>query len=214
MTEAKLKPGAELAFIHAGKATFTVRSLKTGARYTYRVTRGKERENQPAVYFVKLLTGPDNNTQYTYMGMLRGGQFKLTKASRYTAGALPVVGFSWVYERLTAGRSPSNVEIWHAGHCGRCGRQLTVPESVEAGYGPECIQLMGGDALSTQKINSRSNQFSSPLNEAPVKPGASCSYCGEETPGCRCERKAAYQKLENQQEQLAFMADLLHQEAL
>jgi len=23
--------------------------------------------------------------------------------------------------------------------CGRCGRVLTVPESVESGFGPECI---------------------------------------------------------------------------
>ena len=31
---------------------------------------------------------------------------------------------------------------WHEGRCGRCGRKLTVPESIEAGYGPECINLV------------------------------------------------------------------------
>lgn len=35
------------------------------------------------------------------------------------------------------------VEIWHEGKCGRCGRQLTVPESIESGFGPECVKMIG-----------------------------------------------------------------------
>ncbi|MGQ4872128.1 MAG: DUF6011 domain-containing protein, partial [Candidatus Thorarchaeota archaeon] len=31
---------------------------------------------------------------------------------------------------------PEKVRIWHEGKCGRCGRRLTVPESIESGYGP------------------------------------------------------------------------------
>jgi hypothetical protein len=33
------------------------------------------------------------------------------------------------------------LEVWHEGRCGRCGRALTVPESVERGIGPECWEL-------------------------------------------------------------------------
>jgi hypothetical protein len=39
---------------------------------------------------------------------------------------------------------PDGVVIWHEGRCGRCGRRLTVPESIESGYGPECIGKIGG----------------------------------------------------------------------
>jgi hypothetical protein len=35
---------------------------------------------------------------------------------------------------------PESLEIWHEGSCLRCGRKLTVPESIESGYGPECIK--------------------------------------------------------------------------
>ena len=38
---------------------------------------------------------------------------------------------------------PKTVEVWHEGICGRCGRKLTVPESVERGLGPECAGLVG-----------------------------------------------------------------------
>lgn len=36
---------------------------------------------------------------------------------------------------------PEQIEVWHEGRCGRCGRRLTVPESIANGLGPECIKL-------------------------------------------------------------------------
>jgi hypothetical protein len=32
--------------------------------------------------------------------------------------------------------------VHHENHCGRCGRTLTVPESVERGIGPDCLAKM------------------------------------------------------------------------
>lgn len=34
----------------------------------------------------------------------------------------------------------NRVEVWHDGKCGRCRRDLTVPESVARGLGPECAE--------------------------------------------------------------------------
>jgi hypothetical protein len=33
----------------------------------------------------------------------------------------------------------------HEGKCGRCGRLLTVPSSIESGIGPECSKIMRGE---------------------------------------------------------------------
>ena len=35
------------------------------------------------------------------------------------------------------------------GKCGRRNKTLTVPESVESGFGPECIKAIDGGALKT-----------------------------------------------------------------
>lgn len=161
-TESQLSVTDAAKFILAGKATFTLRSQKTGTRYTYRVSQAKERSNfltmpteireqhlqfrektlgEPVdTWFVSLLSGPDNEGDYMYLGMIRNGQFLLTKKSRMTSDSLPVKAFRWTWEKLVAGVEPQQVEIWHAGKCGRCGRTLTVPESISSGYGPECIQ--------------------------------------------------------------------------
>lgn len=32
------------------------------------------------------------------------------------------------------------VEVWHKGKCGRCNRDLTTPESIANGFGPECLK--------------------------------------------------------------------------
>jgi hypothetical protein len=139
-------PQKALQFILAGNAYFTLRSLKTGTRYTYRVNVAKA---QPGLckwcrkdpcscnltYFVALLSGPDNENDYTYLGVIKENVFRLTRASKMTADSLPVKAFEWTLSHLMRREFPAQLEVWHEG---RCGRKLTVPDSVAAGIGPEC----------------------------------------------------------------------------
>lgn len=131
-------------FIFAGAAHFTLRSLRTGERFTYRVRVKKEDTAagvQDPTYFVCWLRGPDNGEDYGYVGVLRGDLgLRLTAASRVTRTAPCVRGLVWFLDAMKHGRAVlgAQVEFWHEGRCGRCGRRLTVPESVAEGFGPEC----------------------------------------------------------------------------
>lgn len=129
------------AFILAGRAIFTLAGSTT--RYTFKVTR-KDPEpgstyTDPA-YFVNLLTGPDNTADYTYIGMLdvASGRIKLTRRSSYRDDSGPVKAFNWTIARIWRGVEITPARIYHVGRCGRCGRALTVPSSIEMGIGPEC----------------------------------------------------------------------------
>jgi hypothetical protein len=129
-------------FALAGNATLTISSLRTGARFTYKVRQAKDKENglvKPGMYFVSLLSGPDNENDYACLGMIRNGRFTLTKASKAGAEALSVKAFEF-FMRMPV--LHPQIEIRHEGHCGRCGRTLTVPESIDLGIGPECIKMM------------------------------------------------------------------------
>lgn len=124
------------AFILAGNARFTVRNPNTGNRFTFRVRQGKG-ENAP--HFVQVLTGPDNGADYCYLGTIfTDGRFVVTRKSRISPDAPSARAFSWTWARLQAGRDLGPAEVWHEGRCGRCGRALTVPESIESGLGPVC----------------------------------------------------------------------------
>lgn len=129
-------------FLTAGDAIFTAHSLKTGKWYTFRIQqpRGKQ-----GTFYIKYLAGPNNESDYVYMGALdvQHATIKLTKASRVTATSEVYIAANWTIGRLMRGLDTPNCEVAHAGRCGRCGRPLTTPESTELGFGPECASKMG-----------------------------------------------------------------------
>jgi hypothetical protein len=104
-------------FVFAGNSTFTLRSLKTGARCTFKV----EASEDGKVHFIKVLTGPDNSSDFQYLGFYKGPDYSHGKKSKL---------------------HPS-LEVYHEGKCGRCNRKLTTPASVLTGIGPDCAEIMG-----------------------------------------------------------------------
>lgn len=125
----------------AGNSTFTLQGARE--RFTYRVKKVPEGDG---VFFVSVLSGPDNESAYQYAGLIRGETFGRTAKSRITSEAPSLRAFSWWWSNLAAGRGDrvSRVQFWHEGRCGRCGRTLTVPSSVARGIGPECASKMEG----------------------------------------------------------------------
>ena len=134
-------------FIFGGKAIFTVLNKETKNRVTYKVQLPefeKEANNPNPIYFVKVLNGTNNDTNYMYIGkLLANGTFSLTKGSKAGKDAPSVKGMEFISNRYLRSNNPhSSFEFYHEGHCARCGRTLTVPESIESGFGPECIKLI------------------------------------------------------------------------
>jgi hypothetical protein len=138
-------PRQALEFALAGNARLTLVSKKTGQRFTYRVRQPKPKDDRPVPHFVKVLTGPDNEAHYEFLGtVFKGGEYRLGHRSRITAKAPSAQAWAWFWPKLLGGTLPPQLEVWHEGRCGRCGRALTVPESIERGIGPECAAYMGG----------------------------------------------------------------------
>jgi hypothetical protein len=133
-------------FVLAGKAIFTVSNDK-GEHFTYRVNAKDDRRIAgKKVYFASLLTGPDNENSYSYMGLLLPNRFslKLTKGSKVGRDAKSVQVLCWALQMIRKGSPlPNGYAIQHAGRCCRCARILTEPESIEIGIGPECRKRMG-----------------------------------------------------------------------
>ena len=130
-------------FVLGGNARFTIESAATGTRFTYKVVATDDAPGaKPGVFFVSLLSGPDNESDYQYVGIIPQDDplsFRLTMKSRVGEGAPSVIAFKWFWWQIGQGRLPASLRVWHEGSCGRCGRTLTVPESIASGFGPECI---------------------------------------------------------------------------
>jgi hypothetical protein len=151
-------------FTLAGNATLTIVSMATGTRFTYRVRSApKQDETTPEAqrtWFVKLLCGSDNNSDYRYIGFIRGGKFIHGAGKSYAGADAPsVIAFGWFVRTAVFGQvANEKLEVWHEGHCGRCGRRLTVPESIETGMGPECASRMGSRSLRLAIIEAQEDQ--------------------------------------------------------
>jgi len=124
--------------ILGGNSTFTIQNANTEARYTYKVKKYKKLD----LWFVYLLTGSDNENDYTFFGTIfDNGDFRHSKKSKISCDVPSIQGFVWVYTKVRMGiELPKHVEIYHEGKCCRCGRTLTVPESILSGFGPECVK--------------------------------------------------------------------------
>ena len=138
-------------FMVAGKAIWTLgvpesfqKEKDSKPHYTFKVNKAKTGD----MYFVNLLTGPDNMSDYTYVGMLNtsNGEVKLTKASKLSSDSICFRLLNRVMSRVWADEVTKILEagftLHHEGRCGRCAKRLTTPESCEAGFGPECIHLV------------------------------------------------------------------------
>ena len=137
----KMNPTDALNFLFGGKATLTVRNTNSSNRFTYQVKRAKgNNPNRP--YFVSVMTGTDNETSFTYLGTIFDEKnFVHGKKSRINKDADSYKVFEWLFGKLLNKTSFTTTEVWHEGCCARCGRKLTVPESIEHGYGPECFKF-------------------------------------------------------------------------
>lgn len=131
-----------LNYVLAGRGRFTVVSVKTGTRFTYKVESPKYDEGyrKPRIIplFIKvLISGSDD---YVFIGFIKGLAFCHSPKAKVGEDAPSFKAFAWLFRRLAHEILPEEIEFWHEGKCGKCGRALTVPESIARGLGPVCMQ--------------------------------------------------------------------------
>jgi hypothetical protein len=124
-----------LKFMFAGKSIITFLNSQSGNRFTFKVKQAKDSN----LFFVSVLTSPDT---YTYIGTCIEGNYKHGKKSTISQDAQSVKVFNFMLNRLKTDNLPDFLEVWHEGHCGKCGKRLTVPSSILNGLGPECIKKL------------------------------------------------------------------------
>jgi hypothetical protein len=127
-------------FALAGNATMTLQSGATGVHYTYKITKHKDSDN---LYFVRLLHGPDNEEDYQYIGCYYSDTEYFNAAKPWKerpqhAWPASLRAIKYFFEHIN--NIPDNLFVYHEGRCGKCGRKLTTPESIERGFGPECMR--------------------------------------------------------------------------
>lgn len=131
----KILPHSEaIGFILGGKSFFTIKNPKTSNRFTFKCVKHKEKD----IFFVSVLTGPD---KYDFTGTIfEDMTYSHSSKSNIGSDSQSNKVFKYVFTSLKNKTLPEFIQIWHSGKCGRCGRKLTTPESIQSGYGPGCLK--------------------------------------------------------------------------
>ncbi len=135
MEEGRLPQGNAREYLLAGNAIVTIRNSATDHRFTYKVSRPDDQHP----HFVSIPAGGEG---WTFMGTIFDGEtYRHGKRSSVRQDSKAAMAFDWIWRHID--KLPAEIEIWHEGSCLRCGRALTVPESIKLGYGPICAELLG-----------------------------------------------------------------------
>jgi len=129
---------------------FTISSARSGQHRTFRIRTAKGGQAKGA-RFVDLLTGPDNQTNYKAFAIVSDNwqHIYVFKTMRADKGQKPTEfeSFACMLECMLTGKAIEHYEelgytISGSRKCARCGRELTEPESIRIGLGPECLRFM------------------------------------------------------------------------
>lgn len=114
-------------------ADFTIKSLKTGKDYTYKIARSE--------YNGKWYTHIKVETEYLKFVRL-GTYFNGRITHKGQAVDSPsAVAIAWILSRVESKQFDfldSVTEVMHTGRCLVCGKTLTDAQSIEFGLGPVC----------------------------------------------------------------------------
>lgn len=127
-----------LNFLFAGKCTAVfgtddpLNPKKT--HYTFFISKDKAHRNKWSVYCNNVYVAsvysvsPDHFVEDGY---------SISKSSAAEAANMAYT-FHYFIHHIVKGTLPEQFHVYHTGICGRCGRELTDPESIKAGIGPTC----------------------------------------------------------------------------
>lgn len=141
-------PALVSQYLRGGRGRFTLVSRRTGVRFTFKVTQLSKNKRMGTNHdpkFIRVLTGSDNESSYSFLGTFwfREGSFLWhhDKRRRISIRAASAKAIRYLFQHLNNNNLPDGLEFWHEGVCCKCGRALTVPESIAAGIGPTCAGM-------------------------------------------------------------------------
>jgi hypothetical protein len=156
------QPTLLLMHILAGRSILTVQSHKTSNRFTFRFSRPDEEPDRKRPIWVSMYGGTGgylaqeaDRRAWTFLGTIwpphpndAAQRFNYThspKSPIWDSTTIEHRTVRWITYHLSShvDQLMEDADWWHEGVCGRCGRRLTVPTSIETGFGPDCAGRMG-----------------------------------------------------------------------
>ncbi len=120
---------------------YTIHSGQTGEHRTFRVsTQNDKAEFAPGKRIVGLLTGPDNESDYTGFGFIDDNGIHVWRSKQGEGLWEQYAEMLWslALDAAFSEWAAKDYRLMMEGRCIRCNRVLTEPTSITTGIGPIC----------------------------------------------------------------------------
>ncbi len=140
-----------IKYIIAGKSILTFEFSTPASNklehFTFKISAAKYQDKKinRNLFFVSALCGQNNDTDYKYFGLIRiiNGSpiYEFSIKAKIKRDSRTVRTFEHVWNTLISGGTFKTLKIYYSSKCCRCGRTLTVAESIKNGLGAMCQAL-------------------------------------------------------------------------
>jgi hypothetical protein len=141
-----INPLALPHFFFAGRSVLTFRNNETGSHMTVKVKQARDKKDRKIklpIFFVFVRLLNDNETGYKYLGTIFQENMRVKLSEGVTQGTQLHRVMDFILKSL---KDPSTlkgkVSLLHEGKCMRCSMNLTHPESINTGFGPDCLKII------------------------------------------------------------------------
>lgn len=141
-----IKQEKALRFMLAGNSEFILHSTKTNDDFRFLITINDRKE---VLYFVNMIIG----SQKIYAGYIKLNtqtqEFEFSKGEKgnIQGNNISIRSLLFVLNKLNNKNTVENLEVYHIGKCGCCGKELYEQEDIEIGLHSKCNINNGIDKL-------------------------------------------------------------------
>lgn len=148
-----VNPLALPTLFFAGRATLTFRNPVKETHMTIKVKQARDkndRKKKLPIFFLSVSLLGDRQTGYIHAATIFQDtmNIKLSASAQSNEQLVKVVQFIWSALHNPQMLRDRKVALLHEGRCCRCSMPLTHPESINTGFGPDCLEHI----LSSGKI--------------------------------------------------------------
>lgn len=140
-----VNPLALPTLFYAGRAKLTFRNTEKESHMTIQVKQARDkndRKKKLPIFFLSVSLLGDRQTGYIHAATIfqDTNNIKLSSAAQNNEQLFKVVQFIWNALANPQILKDKKVALLHEGRCCRCSMPLTHPESINTGFGPDCLE--------------------------------------------------------------------------
>jgi hypothetical protein len=153
-----VNPLALPTLFFAGRATLTFRNTEKETHMTVKVkqaTDKNDRKKKLPIFFVSVSLIGDRETGYVHAATIFQDVMNIKLSNKVEEGSQlhKVIQFVWNAVRNPQILRDKKVALLHEGKCCRCSMPLTHPESINTGFGPDCLSyILAGKGIQVDDL--------------------------------------------------------------